>query len=321
MRVNRKSLLLLLGIVAAIVGWNYVSTVHGGPKAKECLKVVDQNGKPVQGAKIRGGFVTGDGLDDYTPVDGFTDAKGRFTAKGRTIRQLSLQITKKGYYGTRTAIEYKREDDGRWEPYGETRTVVLNEICQLGGLCVRPEKRRFGWKIPCRGQWIGFDLEKFDWVAPYGEGRENDFLARYTAQIKSRFSDYRETLEISFTNNPYAGFYQGLKNMDSDLQWPYAADTNKEFQTSMFFLCEKRPGMVGNRIFLSDIAYLVFRTRTKVDEKGRLISAHYGMISGVWQFGGDEMRMGDACFNPVPNDLRLEDGFHLRESVRHANEK
>ena len=85
MKLNRKSCMLILALLVATVGWNYVSAVHGGPKAKECLKVVDQNGKPVQGAKIRGGFVTGDGLDDYTPVDGFTDAKGRLTAQDRAF--------------------------------------------------------------------------------------------------------------------------------------------------------------------------------------------------------------------------------------------
>ncbi len=134
--------MLILALFVATVGWNYVSAVHGGPKAKECLKVVDQNGKPVQGAKIRGGFVTGDGLDDYTPVDGITDARGRFTAQGRTIRQLSLQITKKGYYATSMTFEYKREDDGRWEPLEDACfNPVPNDLRLEDGFHLREKVR------------------------------------------------------------------------------------------------------------------------------------------------------------------------------------
>ena len=61
---------------------------------------------------------------------------------------------------------------------------------------------------------------------------------------------------------------------------------------------------------------MVFRTRTKVDGEGRLVSAHYGVISGAWLFGSETMRIGDACFNSTVNDTMIEDGYYLRKSVR-----
>ena len=53
-------------------------------------------------------------------------------------------------------------------------------------------------------------------------------------------------------------------------------------------------------------SYLVFRTRTKVDSDGKLISAHYGKIYGVWEFF-DVMMAANVQFNPTPNDTNLED--------------
>lgn len=48
-----------------------------GAKAKEVFYVVDQDGVPVAGARIFGGFVGG------PDVNGFTDKNGVYIAKGR----------------------------------------------------------------------------------------------------------------------------------------------------------------------------------------------------------------------------------------------
>ena len=65
-------------------------------------------------------------------------------------------------------------------------------------------------------------------------------------------------------------------------------------------------GMKENDTRLDDKSYLVFRTRTEVDENGNLVSAHYGKIDGLWEFFGS-MRTASIQFNPTPNDTNLED--------------
>ena len=58
---------------------------------------------------------------------------------------------------------------------------------------------------------------------------------------------------------------------------------------------------------------MVFRTRTRIDETGNLISAHYGKIYGLWEFA-DMIRVRDMFFNMTPNDINLEDMKTYKES-------
>ena len=108
-------------------------------------------------------------------------------------------------------------------------------------------------------------------------------------------------MDISFTNNPYAGFYELKKDVFSDMKNPYSVDTNQTF------VAVNRYSTVGTKAqILEADSCLVFRTRTKVDENGQLISAHYGMIYGRWttEFG---MNAEAIFFNPRPNDTNIED--------------
>ena len=50
--------------------------------------------------------------------------------------------------------------------------------------------------------------------------------------------------------------------------------------------------------------YMVFRTRTKVNDKGELVSANYGLIFEKSEYG-IKLNMRTA-FNPKPNDTNLE---------------
>ena len=98
----------------------------------------------------------------------------------------------------------------------------------------------------------------------------------------------------------------------------YYADTNAIYQSSFKFIHEKHPVMTQTQFFkyvsgtqkidtrLDDNSYIVFRTRTKVDENGKLVSSHYGKIYGLWQFYGG-IRAANVQFNPTPNDPNLED--------------
>ena len=49
---------------------------------------------------------------------------------------------------------------------------------------------------------------------------------------------------------------------------------------------------------------MVFRTRTKVNDSGELVSANYGLIFEKSEYG-IELNMRTA-FNPIQNDTNLE---------------
>ena len=99
-----------------------------GAKAKECFYVVDQDGKPVPGARIFGEFVGG------PEVNGLTDKNGLYIAKGRCKDWLSYSFFKEGYYKTQGDIRYLDTTsfpavvNRKWQPYGSRRQIVLKRI-------------------------------------------------------------------------------------------------------------------------------------------------------------------------------------------------
>lgn len=295
-----------------------------GADAKVVLKVVDQDGVAVPDAKIWGAF-SANHLKDSVLVDGMTNTNGEFIAQGNCNEILRVKVTKEGYYNTEEKINFwqSKSDpivvDGKWQPYGETRTVVLKKIKNPNRTSVF-SSTLCRCRIPEFGKWIGFDFEQSDWVAPYGKGEYRDVLLRFAASEK-KLNDYKYEMEISFTNNPYAGAYFMKEDTSSELTTVYAADSNAEYRTSFRFLKEQIPGTRRHWDFLNSGSYLVFRTRTRIDEHGNLIGAHYGKVRGQWLSELEYMILSDGCFNPTENDVNIEDSRTLREIRGEYHEK
>lgn len=280
------------------------------------IQVVDQDGCVVPDAMVWGGFTCGGGMNDFVPVDGVTDTNGTYVAEGKCNELLRFEVRKEGYYRTDVKIYFARSKaaplvvDGKWQPYGETRTVVLKRIKNPVTMSFAEHKII---DIPVYDKWIAFDMERFLWLPPYGEGKEPDVLIRFTCEGKNMQNDFKSTMQVSFTNNPYAGFYEMKKDVAAEMKSVYAADTNEAYQTSTEYRFERHPGRRILPVLLQDDSYLVFRTRTAVDKDGKLISAHYGKIYGRWGFHG-AMRADTMIFNPMPNDMNLEDAETARKS-------
>lgn len=61
---------------------------------------------------------------------------------------------------------------------------------------------------------------------------------------------------------------------------------------------------------------LVCGGRTRVDEYGRLVSAHYGRIDGEWRFYKRQgMTLPGIYFNVDENNTNLEDVYTAKESL------
>lgn len=172
-------------------------------------------------------------------------------------------------------------------------------------------------KIPKFDCWIPFDLEKFDWTAPYGKGVCPDVLLRLHNRTTSNFFDYTDRMEFCFTNNPFAGAYEVRKDSYSDMKTCYVAISNAVYESQFTFICEKASDNKRTEKYLKDDEYLVFRTRTSVDEQGNMKSAHYGVIYGPCFSARDCIRFSDGCFNPIENNSNVEDSYYLRETVKH----
>lgn len=286
---------------------------NGCAEAMEYICVVEQNGEPIANAKIYGGLSTGYGISDYTPIEGHTDSTGCYLLVGKVAHRIRCDVTLEGYYGSVYLNENYNSThkvvDGRWEPFGVTNIVVLKRVINPVSMG-EPCPHVYGY--PSDGEWRGFDLMKRDWVEPFGIGKEADCLIRF---LRTNFADgYTKRMEVSFTNNTYAGAYQMTLDMHSEMKSVYRADANGLFSGELTYVYTWDSRGPHSEILDKD-EYLVFRTRTKIDENGRLVSAHYGKIYGCWRFSERRgMNLSGVFFNPVPNDTNLEDDYTVRMS-------
>ena len=286
-----------------------------GAKAKEVFCVVDQDDVPVAGARIYGGFVGG------PDVNGFTDKNGVYIAKGRCKDWLSYTFFKEGYYETCGKVQYLDTTSfpavvsGKWQPYGSRHQIVLKKIKNPRRSAMMPKDRGPEYNIPEYGKWIGFDMAQYDWTCPYGTGKHADVMLKFMTQNGKTMFDFSYVMEVSFTNNLLAGAYVSKRDTSSQLWTAYNADTNALFKTMFTFKKERKPGQAVQIVeFIPRDSYLVYRTRTKVDDHGRLVSAHYGVISG-WFSTGNKMLLGETGFNPIANDTNIEDAETARKAA------
>ena len=153
--------------------------------------------------------------------------------------------------------------------------------------------------------------------AKYGTGVHDDMLLRFSARTISHVRGSYQ-MEVCFTNNPCAGMHLGEGDALSDLKIPHVADPSGVYVGYHRF--ERNfTGENKTDTYLKKGMYAVVRTRTKIDADGKLVSACYGVISGMWISGGKTMRMEDASFNSACNDLAIEDGYYLRKRLEEYN--
>ena len=290
-------------------------------EARECFRIVDSDGKPVTNANVRCAFKVRAGASGLRDVYGVTGTNGLCTITGTCRAYMDYSVEKDGYYCSHGKVDYMETTrvpavaDGKWQPYGETRTVVLKRIKNPYAVKVFSGEQCHR-KIPAFEQWLPFDMEQSDWLAPYGKGVYGDVLLRFEKAGSGRVGDFAYSMEACFTNNPHAGFYCKPMDVFSDLKTDYNADTNAIFCVNYRFLIDAISNGPVKKMGIEKGSYLVFRTRTRVDENGRLIGAHYGKYSGSWRSDRKELHFGGGCFNPVENDNNIEGEQNLHYAIR-----
>ena len=303
----------------------FYNATRKGAMVNVCLHIVDNAGEPVSDAKLWGGMQTGDGFNDFSPIEGLSDTNGDFVINGKCTHRLRCRIRKNGYYQSDFLISFPERGakppviSGKWQPFGGTNTIVLKTITNPNKCHVFPDTIR-NCRIPELDRWVGLDFERGEWVRPYGKGRHSDVLLKFSS-VRKGLHDYRYVMDISFTNNLYAGAYLLKADKSSKLTTVYSADSNATYRASFSYIKEQAPGQPRHWDFLDSDSYLVFRTRTRVDDRGDLIGAYYGKILGPWLSETEFMILSDGCFNPVENDVNIEDGNCLRAVLRNLNTK
>lgn len=301
---------IILATKACAYSPDVVRSMTYGARVKTFLQILDQDGTPVPNAFVSVGFL--EQYNKQTKLKGMTSDKGVFCMEGECTSMVGCSVAKEGFYGHRFMWQYPRPNtdpptaDGKWQPYGATNVVILKKI--LTPVQMSHPEIVFHRPFPL-DKWHGYDLETNEWLPPWGNGSHSDMLVKLTLYATNQINDFRATMEVCFTNNPFGGVVFAKKDVESEMKSTYMANTNDVYAQQASFIYERHfKQKVDTR--MDKDTYCIFRTRTTLDEKGNLKTAHYGKIYGPWLFFGD--MAADVFFNPTENDPNLEDAETAR---------
>lgn len=299
----KMKILICLG---ALLGVAAVKTQFELPLAKVTVRVLDEAQKPLPGAQVSLGFKNRLTSDDVF-VRGETDSDGRFTGEGGAgPTGVSNEIIHEGYYQGWAPIPkfYEIDPLNHWKPWDQTYTTTLRRIGKPVPLYVRS-----AWiEIPATGQPCGYDLEKGDWVAPYGKGTAADLVFKLSRRYDDR-QNFDVTADVGFTQ-PLDGIQEIVLpdiGRNSMFKWPREAPESGYVRIlKTRFARDPQAGFTQSA---TDEQAYFFRVRT-VERNGRIVSALYGKIRGGLQLAPSNSKTSKVkityYLNPTSLDRNLE---------------
>ncbi len=255
------------------------------PVAKVTLKVVDENGVPIKGAKAGVGFesvyLLKRGINDVG-ITGLTDKDGMFTASHDTMGYIGYGAEVNGYYLSRSEYRFTKRESGKWQPWNPEIKVVMRKIekpvpmyaRQTGS--VKPDI-----EIPVINKEVGFDLIECDWIVPYGKGKHADFIFKLKKTFKSR-DDFDSTLIVTFPNR-FDGIQVVKENLKGGSMFKLPRYAPEDGYENMVAHRTIRTGVGMMKEDYAEDANYVFRVRSE-EMDSKLIRAMYGKINGEIRF-------------------------------------
>jgi hypothetical protein len=289
-------------------------TACGHPEQKFAITVTDESGKPAEGIECKAWFKKageGTSIKDYF-VTGKTNAAGMVELTGDTTwGPTSVEASKDGYYPSTAGDHWTvSRNAGRWEPWPVEVKLVMKKAGNPKPMYVVQFDGQQWLDFPKKqlGRF-GFDLMAGDWVSPYGVGKVADFILKGVRENHDGNSQYpKGTILLSFSN-PEDGMVSLKEHGGSILVGPGVAPEGG-YQNHWEFVNWKPHPTEASLVTwdFNDEVHL-FRVRTKVDESGNLISAHYGKIHG--RILGRMSKIAPRILmtyylNGTPNDRGLE---------------
>jgi hypothetical protein len=248
------------------------------PEWKATIRVVDERGGPVPEANVKVWYhirpPSGQAIA-MTNKAGVTDTNGVFITSERSKSiELVCEAQKEGYYSAGRSYELGHSyqyDPVKWSP---NLRLVLKKI----GQPIPMYARRTQIEVPEVDKVVGFDLVEHDWVAPYGKGKQSDFIFDAHRRCANR-RDFDSDLKVSFAN-PGDGLVPvsvPLKH-GSGLRLPALAPSDGYSPGLSRYLSNTSGG--GWRVDTKEDQNYFFRVRTILDEGRNVKSAMYGKIHG-----------------------------------------
>lgn len=270
---NRKTATIFIHVWAFLIQNALAQIVHHDTKIS--VKVIGENQAPISNALVRIAFGQERQLGKAIQIEGLSDSSGLFTVQHVSDGHVFWSAQKSGHYSS-TGYEYLFNNDlieaGQWQPWNTVFNVVLYKIIHPVPMYVK----KVDAEIPKKQEPVGFDLEKGDWVSPYGSGTVSDIIFFLTHNVTDK-DNYESKLIITFSNKG-----DGIQETTitaqygSQLKFPHQAPEAGYSDTIIIEQGKKNDISFGQK-YSMDRAYYV-RTRTIMDEDGNILSAKYGKV-------------------------------------------
>lgn len=252
------------------------------------VTVVDHEGQPIEGVVVKFIYAR---VGNPKIKSTKTDEKGETQDVDEINYHLKLWVTKEGYYKT----AYSKTNNGTHLEKNQNHdlTVSLKKVVNPIALFA---KKTF-LKHPKEGENVGYDFEVGDWVTPHGKGKKIDIII-YSSSDRKSSANYDYKFKVTFPN-PLDGLLSFRSDWVSELRSLHCAPING-YRPKLDLHWWRKPdsnGGQGNQKNQKQNYWV--RVRSKVDEEGNLISAHYVKIYG-------DFPDIQYYFNPTPNDRNLE---------------
>ena len=300
----------VIPVLASKLDSEYKQARLNGAEAKFELHVVDDTGTSVDHAKIRV-FMGMNYREKGYWLDGETDANGIWALQGKTCgNEIEIWISKDGYYNSNHKMSLAtmgaehEVQKGKWLPWGKEERIVLRKIRNPIELI----RYDIVLQVPATNAWIGFDMRKGGFVAPYGNGVMSDFKINVDWDGVVKPQSKHCEMDISFPGEEN-GFYFERKTLESEYANVMATSPLKGYDKSSLIWTERKDGVYLREKSVWNGYDAVARLRSVTDEQGKLISAHYADIRKMEvspSKRGCPLLSLSYVFNPTPNDTNLE---------------
>jgi hypothetical protein len=265
--------------------------------------VVDEQGAPVAGAMVKFVFGERHNANAIVRVEGITGNDGQFTGEGYSDGSFGANVIKDGYYPSGISVPVLTDIVN-----GKPQTVLGRSILRPIGKPVALHVKGGWFEIPVIGEPCGYDLEKGDWVTPFGRGAIADLVFTLKRRYESR-DDFEVSAEVRFSG-PLDGIQKvdlPATGRDSVFKWQREApETGYEPVLTTRFAHSRGSGFENSATVEQNY---FFRVRT-VERNGQIISALYGKIRGGLQLAPTNSKTSKVkltyYLNPTSLDRNLE---------------
>ena len=270
------------------------------------LKVVDDNNQPVSDAKTwvaYGDPKQGQSPDPFQTNDwaiaGLTDTNGLFIAKHIDHSwSIGIQVQKTGYYSILESYELYKPGQFDDRKVAANRNPTLTLTLKKIDKPIQMYAKSLNTHVPDLDKPVGYDLMVGDWIAPYGTGLNADI--NFTGHFDKRDggeSDFTLTVTFPKPGDGIQEFTVPDSEKSSALRSPHEAPA--EGYKAEWVQFDNRKPKTPTKTNKDANRNYFFRVRTVTDDRGNIVSAHYGKIYG------DFMRF-DYYLNPTSNSRNIE---------------